>query len=119
MGWFIDKNRPICPQIEEQLCAKIARGEFKAGERLLSVRDIALAAGVNPNTVQKALEKLKNDEIIYSIGGSGWYVGEDNKHAKKVLGELIKRKTDAYFEELMLLGCGEDEIKDLVKEWNK
>ena len=51
----LDKKRPICPQLCEQICVNIACGRYKEGERMPSVREMALEAGVNPNTVQHAL----------------------------------------------------------------
>ena len=71
MRWLIDKERPICPQINEQIAARIALGEFRPADRLASVRDVAVAAGVNPNTVQKAFESLEAEGLIYSVRGSG------------------------------------------------
>ena len=54
MNWSLDKKQPICPQICEKLCVMIASGELSPGDRLMSVRDVALSAGVTPNTVQKS-----------------------------------------------------------------
>ena len=119
MNWKLDKNRPICPQIVEQISVKIARGELQPEERLLSVREVALEAGVNPNTVQKSFEQLEQSGLIYSIRGSGWYVGDQADAAKKIVGELVRKKTEAYFNEMELLGYGDDQTKDYVKEWEK
>jgi len=41
MDWALDKDRPICPQLCEIICVKIASGEVKAGDRLRSVRELA------------------------------------------------------------------------------
>ena len=76
MDWIIDKNRPICPQISEQLCLEIAKGKFEPFEKLPSVREIAMAAGVNPNTVQRSLDELERSGVIYSVRSSGWFVSE-------------------------------------------
>ncbi len=119
MSWQLDKNRPICPQICEQICVKIAKGEFAPNERLMSVREVALNAGVNPNTVQKAFEQLDAKGLIYSVRGSGWFVSENISDAKLALEELIKSKTAAYFEEMQLLGFSVSETKDYIKEWSK
>ncbi len=116
MKWHLDKSRPICPQICEQLCVKIAKGEFAANERLLSVREVAVAAGVNPNTVQKSFEQLELQGLIYSVRGSGWYVGEDITLAKSKLDELIRLKTDAYLAEMAQLGFSAEQTADYIKE---
>ena len=117
MDWVIDKNRPICPQICEQLCLRIATGEFAPCERLLSVREIAVAAGVNPNTVQRSLEELEREEILYSVRGSGWYVTEDISRAKEVLRGMLAQKTSDYFAAMQMLGMDATAVKEYVKEW--
>ncbi len=118
MNWILDKTRAICPQISEQLCMRIACGEFAANERLMSVREVALAAGVNPNTVQRSFEELERQGILYSIRGSGWYVAEDISLAKEILEKRRADKTAAYFEAMEMLGLEKDEIKKYVKEWD-
>lgn len=115
---MLDKAKPLCPQLCEQVCLKIALGEFLPGEKMLSVRETALVAGVNPNTVQKAFEKLELDGILYSVRGSGWFVCEDITNAKHALDNLIAEKTKDYFDSLHALGMSSEEIKDYVKGVN-
>ncbi len=118
MSWTLDKTRPICPQICELICVKIAQGEFKSNERLMSVREVAVAAGVNPNTVQKSFEQLDQKGIIYSVRGSGWYVSADTQTAEDEVNALIRSKTNDYFGQMNALGMDNSEIKNYVKEWN-
>ena len=117
MDWILDKNRPICPQICEQLCLQIAKGEYAPQEKILSVRDIAVAAGVNPNTVQRSLEDLERKGILYSVRGSGWFVGEDTTLAKEVFADILAQKTADYFASMGALGMDSAAVKDYVKEW--
>lgn len=119
MNWKLDKSRPICPQIEETLCVMIATGELKSGEKLFSVREVALMASVNPNTVQKAFESLESKQLLTSVRGSGWYVGENAERAAEMVDELKRLKTRDYVEGMMNLGVNKDEIIDYIKEWNK
>lgn len=117
MEWKLDKNRALCPQICEQLCAFIANGSFQPNQQLMSVRDVAIEAGINPNTVQKSFETLAQEGILYSVRGSGWYVAEDISAAKETLRNLAEKKTKSYFEEMATLGfCAEDTIK-FMEEW--
>lgn len=118
MEWKLDKDRAICPQICEQVCMRIALGEFAAGEKLLSVREVALAAGVNPNTVQHSFEILENKGILYSQRGSGWYVCEDTSLAKDTLRSMIEEKTRAYFEAMDSLGLSAEETKKYIAAWD-
>lgn len=117
MKWTLDKGKPLCPQICEQVCLKIALGEFRQGEKMFSVRETALLAGVNPNTVQKAFEQLEQNKILYSVRGSGWFVCEDITPARQTLETLIADKTREYFTALNALGMDNDAIKNYVKEW--
>ncbi|MBP3332934.1 MAG: GntR family transcriptional regulator [Clostridia bacterium] len=117
MEWKLDKNRAICPQICEQVCLRIALGEFAPGEKLLSVREVALAAGVNPNTVQHSFEILEQKSILYSQRGSGWFVSEDISAAKRSLDEMIAEKTREYFAAMDALGISGEETKKYVENW--
>lgn len=117
MNWQLDKNRPICPQLEEQICVRIAQGEFRPGDRMLSVRDMALDAGVNPNTVQKSFEELERMGLLYSQRSSGWYVSDCLDTARHTLEQLFADKTASYFGEMAILGLTEEQIKDYVAGW--
>ena len=119
MSWNLDKNRSICPQICERLSVRIARGDFSPNERLMSVREVALQAGVNPNTVQKAFEQLEAQGLIYSVRGSGWFVSEGSSTAKETVEKLIHDKTAAYFGSMEDLGFSAEQVKQYIKEWNE
>ncbi len=119
MTWSLDKNRPLCPQICEQICVCIADGTFKPGSRLMSVREMALFAGVNPNTIQRVYETLERDGILYSVRGSGWFVCEDTAKTQEVLQRIIAEKTINYFHAMKALGLDIETIKNYVKEWKE
>lgn len=119
MDWSIDKNRPICPQICEHICVGIANGELKPNKRLMSVREVAVAAGVNPNTVQKSFEQLEQQGLIYSVRSSGWFVGENIRIAQETVDELMHQKTKEYFQNMRKLGNSDSEIINYIKEWKE
>lgn len=113
----LDKNRPVCPQICELLCVDIVGGTYDADRRLPAVRELAAGWGVNPNTVQKALDTLGEQRLLYSVRGSGWYVHEDISRAREVLQELRVEKTKEFFAVMESLGLSAEETCDFVKEW--
>lgn len=119
MVWKLDKSRPVCPQITEQLCVLISSGAFQPNEKLMSVREVAVAAGVNPNTVQKAFEQLEAKGLIYSLRGSGWYVGENAEAAREETEKLLYAKAKLFFEDMRALGFSDDAIKAYIKEWKE
>lgn len=119
MTWKLDKNRPVCPQICEMLCVSVASGSYGPQERLPSVREIATGLGVNPNTVQRALETLEEQGLLYSVRGSGWYVGENTHRAAAVLQRMRQEKATAFFAEMEMLGMTPDEVKAFIKTYEK
>lgn len=118
MEWKLDKSRYVIPQICEQICAKITGGEFKIGQKLPSVRELAVDTGVNPNTVQRCFEELEQQNVLFSVRGSGWYVSENEESAKQVLNKIIFKKTENYFTEMAALGFNSEAVKNYIKEWN-
>ena len=116
MNWTLDKSRPICPQICEIICVAVANGEFSAGDKLLSVREVALLAGVNPNTVQKSFEELERRGVIHSVRCSGWYVNENTDAAADEVMAIRRKKTKEYLAAMLQLGYSLD---DTIKYLNK
>jgi DNA-binding transcriptional regulator YhcF (GntR family) len=77
MNFVFDNNAPIYIQLVEQLRIHIISGRLSAGERLPSVRDLALQIKVNPNTLQKALSELEDAGLIFTERTNGKFVTED------------------------------------------
>ena len=71
MAWSFSTDRPIFQQIADIIVLKIISGEYPPGYRLNAVRDLALEAGVNPNTMQRALTTAEDGGIIYVRRGEG------------------------------------------------
>ena len=66
MPWNLNSDRPIFVQIIEHLQIDIITGVYKPGDKLPSVRDLAAEAGVNPNTMQKALSDFESTGLVHS-----------------------------------------------------
>ena len=77
MRWQFSNDAPIYAQLIAQIKVGIVSGAFPPGERLPSVRDLATEAGVNPNTMQRALAELERDGLVYSQRTAGRFVTED------------------------------------------
>ena len=88
MSWIIDNNRPVYIQLVEQLKFKIISGEFKAGQKIDSVRVLAQDAQVNPNTMQKALAELERQNLVFSKRTSGRFVTDNEELIKSMKEEL-------------------------------
>ena len=66
MEWNFNNETPIYLQIIDRFKMDIANGSLKPGNKVPSVRELALSAGVNPNTMQKALSELERDGYLES-----------------------------------------------------
>ena len=77
MTWNFNDNAPIYLQIVHSLQRGIAGGVYPPGSRLPSVRELALEAGVNPNTMQRALSELERTGLVCSQRTAGRFVTED------------------------------------------
>ncbi len=76
MEIFIDRESSTPPfrQIKNRIMDLIESGEWKENQSIESVRDISRSAGVSPATVQKAYLELKQEKVIYSRAGAGYFV---------------------------------------------
>ena len=74
--FFVDDGSvvPVYAQLREQVLAALARGDVRRGERLPSVRDVASALAVNPNTVNRAYSELERDGVVETRRGRGTFV---------------------------------------------
>lgn len=111
-------NQSIFIQIGDRICEKILNGEYKADERILSVREMAVEMEVNPNTVMRTYERLQANNILYNKRGIGVFV------APEAEGEIRKMRHQAFmeetlpdiFREMQLLGVS---IEEVVEAWRK
>lgn len=114
MEWNFENDRPIYIQLVEKLKLAIVAGEYPAGDRLPSVRDLAIEIKANPNTVQRALVDLEQTGLIYTQRTNGKFVTEDKKLVQKIREELAKETFSKFQENMKQLGFGEDEIRQYV-----
>ena len=81
------------------------------------MREIALLAGVNPNTVQKSFEELERRGVIHSVRCSGWYVNENVDAVAEQLESLRKSKTEEYIASMAQLGRNADDIINYINQY--
>nr|WP_325229784.1 GntR family transcriptional regulator [uncultured Oscillibacter sp.] len=116
MQWQFSNDAPIYTQLIQQVKVGIVTGAFPPGERLPSVRDLATEAGVNPNTMQRALAELERDGLVYSQRTAGRFVTEDNTMINTAKRSLAERHVKTFLEAMLRLGFRKDEIIDLISK---
>lgn len=116
MKFIFDNDRPIYIQLVEQLRLFILSGKLSEGERLPSVRELAMIAKVNPNTMQKALVELEDDKLIYTERTNGKFVTDDKKLLKKFREELAKEKVITFVDDMKFIGFSKEEIIEYLRK---
>ena len=111
-----DNNTPIYVQLVEQLKTYIISGQIKPGDRLPSVRDLALQNKVNPNTMQKALVELEDLNLIYTERTNGKFVTENKELIEKIKKELAKEKVNNYLNDMKNIGIAYEESIKYLQE---
>lgn len=108
-------------QIADYICERILLKEWKTGERIPAVRELAVQVEVNPNTVMRTYEFLQGQHIIYNQRGIGYFVGADAvKNAKQYRKtEFIEKELPAIFRNMYMLGMDMDELNLRYEKFKK
>lgn len=115
MKWEFSNDAPIYSQLTAQITVGIVSGAFPPGERLPSVRDLAMEAGVNPNTMQRALTELERNGLVYSQRTAGRFVTEDESMIDAAKRGLAKTQIHSFLAAMTRLGYGREEILTLLR----
>ena len=116
MYYIFDNERPIYVQLVEKIRIEIISGKLKLGERLPSVRELALTARVNPNTMQKALAELEEEGLVYTERTNGKFVTENKELIEKIKKELAKEKVNNYLNDMKNIGIAYEESIKYLQE---
>ena len=116
MPWEFDNSKPIYIQLVELLQFKIISGQLSKGEKLSSVRELAEEAGVNPNTMQRALAELERQGLIHTQRTSGRFVTDDIEHIKAMRSEYATLKIKELTSALLQLGYDRKELLALIQQ---
>ncbi|HEN4374103.1 TPA: GntR family transcriptional regulator [Streptococcus agalactiae] len=110
MAWEFNEKSPIYSQIAEHIKMQIVSQEIKSGDQLPTVRELAQEAGVNPNTMQRALTELEREGMVFSQRTSGRFVTEDNLLIGKIRQQVAKAELATFVNNMKKIGYKLDEI---------
>ena len=116
MESMFQSNVPIYLQIIAELKRRIAAGELLPGGRVASVREMAAAFGVNPNTMQRALAELERLELIRTQRTAGRTVTEDLARIEREKRRLAQAGIDAFWQALAQLGYDRAQALELLQQ---
>lgn len=116
MNWNITAGRPVYVQLIEQLELAIVTGDYPLGSRIPPVRELAAEAGVNPNTMQRALQELETRGLLQTMRTSGRIVSAD----EQTLYDLRQKRAEVCLSDFLLqmqkLGYSRQETLDLLQQ---
>jgi DNA-binding transcriptional regulator YhcF (GntR family) len=119
MEWQFHSDAPIYTQLVAQIKLRIVTGEYLPGQRLPAVRDLALEAGVNPNTMQRALQELERERLVFSQRTSGRFVTEDVTMIEEAKNSLAQAQLQVFLREMKALGYTMEQIRKLLEDTEK
>ena len=114
MKWNLKGDRPIYSQLVEQLERGILMGEFQPGSNIPSVRNLAIEAEVNPNTMQKALAELEMRGLLHTHRTAGRTVTEDRDMIENLKKDLAVAQIDLFFDGMESIGIDRNEAAKLI-----
>ena len=118
MGEQFDASRPIYAQLVERLKARILAGTYPPGGHLDSVRDLAAAAGVNPNTMQRALAQLETEGLVHTERTAGRYVTEDTALIEQLRADTARTLASDFLEKMRGIGYSPAQAAALLEHWD-
>lgn len=119
MGWNITDSGPIWMQLHQQLMQRISAGVYPKGSKIPTVRELAAEAGVNPNTMQRALAQLEADGLVVTNRTAGRTVTEDGEVLSRMCRQLARDQLQAYFDGMKRLGFTFQQAKEFVQTWKE
>ena len=115
MAFNIQGSRPIWVQLTDQLRQRIVTGVYPAGARFPTVRELAAEAGVNPNTMQRAMAQLETDGLVITNRTVGRTVTDREETLARMRRGMALARLEEYFNDLEALGFSRAEAADMVR----
>ncbi|MCK4807228.1 MAG: GntR family transcriptional regulator [Candidatus Aegiribacteria sp.] len=101
---------PVYEQLKRQIVLHIVSGRLDEGEKVPSIRELAAALRINPNTVAKTYRQLETDGFVTSRKGLGVFISTEGRELQSNRIEIFKELTDEYLSKAAGLGLNADEI---------
>lgn len=105
-----EATKPIYMQIVEGIFKQIVRGEIKPGEKLPSVREMAIQSGVNPNTIQRSYSEMERMGIVETRRGQGSFIKEQEEIVMELKETMQKEVISQFVKNMEDLGLTKDQI---------
>ena len=115
MDWTFNNDMPIYSQLVDKIKLSIVSGQLPPGEKLSTVRDLASEAKVNPNTMQRAVQELEREGLVFSQRSNGRFVTEDMEVIMEAKRAMAQEYIRSFIETMEKLGYKGEEIISLIR----
>lgn len=119
MAWSFNNEQPLYLQIVDGIKRRIIMGEYAPGSQLPTVRQLAEETAINPNTVQKAMGQLEQEELVFSQGTIGRYISQDPELPKTLLTALASKQIRTFLDAMNTLGISREQTIQLIEDISK
>jgi GntR family transcriptional regulator len=110
LAWQFNSNRPIYIQIVDEIELRILNSTYEMGMRLPSVRDLAILAAVNPNTMQRALAELEEMGLVTTQRNTGRTVTTDESAVSRARDSKANLLAETFLMQMQALGLSRKEV---------
>ena len=114
MNWKFAGGRPVYQQIMENIRGAVLQGELPPGGRVPSVRELAMQAQVNPNTMQRALTELEREGLLVGGGTSGRTVTKDETVLATMRQEVLEALARECVEKFKVFGISPAQAAEIM-----
>ena len=114
MEYQFTDDKPIYVQLMDYFKVQIVSGELQEGSRLESVRDLAVKARVNPNTMQKALSELERIGLVRTERTAGRFITDDKERIKKIKQDIAEEEIFLCLNKMKSLGFEKRDVMELL-----
>lgn len=116
MDWEITGGRPVYVQLVEQLELALVNGTFAPGSKIPPVRELAADAGVNPNTMQRALQELEGRGLLQAQRTAGRTVTADRQALRELRHKRAALVASEFLHQMRALGLDRAETEELLRQ---
>ena len=114
-----ESGKPLFLQLQELIRTDIAAGKYSPGEKIPGVRDLAISANVNPNTMQRALAELEAEGLLVTRGTSGRFICPDPAVIEEAKRKILAEHAKGFLMKCRELGVDRNEAAQILLDIGK
>jgi GntR family transcriptional regulator len=108
-------SKPVYQQLIDQIKFAVASGRLRSGEKLPSIREVAVQARINRNTVAKVYGELEREGVVYSRPGQGSFISDRGSAlSQKAQANHLQEKLDEVLAQARLFGFSKFQLQQLI-----